>query len=545
MTAIPHQRRTVWIVWSLILAALLAGAFLALWVYSAASRMSYEAASQLLNSLAADGKVSSFTPVLFEQLRGFMLVFGLGMLVIALVWVLGFRRSSEWAGNSWYEMHAFVTADRAQIRSVRQSAAAAPAASLLIPAAFWAVYAWFGLSLRQTALFRYYNMLFDADVPYVIPALTSWGGQSERHPLLAWFFSPFGAALTVLFDSPAVAAVIVNSFAGALTIWLVLLILFRLGIRPFTAVLWAGVVGLTTTHVFFSSIPESYIFAASSLALGLYLMLAYPGNLLYAIPAGIYTFGITITNIVHSSISFWCGLGGIETGSRERLRRFFLFLFTVVLLAVLLNLALIFVTRIGSIFLLPDVYRENYQYVERDPTASLASRVGLLVEDLFLFNLAGPNLYLTGLELHDDAGQIPVLPPGTLDADQYNRYSFATYIDSSWQHAALPAQAAWVIWLALLAAGLLGIVLRRLYRSPFFLAIALSLVFNFIFHFFWGWDPFLYSPHWTFMVVLLAAFGIGNPRYELPLQLLLLVLLSALAWNNAQLLMRVSFFFTG
>jgi hypothetical protein len=81
------------------------------------------------------------------------------------------------------------------------------------------------------------------------------GAQNERHPLLAWFFSPIGAALTRLLDSPKSAAVIVNAFAGALTIWLVLLILLRLGLKPLTAVLWTGVFGFTTTQVDFASLP--------------------------------------------------------------------------------------------------------------------------------------------------------------------------------------------------------------------------------------------------------------------------------------------------
>jgi hypothetical protein len=281
--------------------------------YFAAARLSFEEVQVLVDSLAADNKVASFTPVLFDQIQGFMLVFGFGLCVIALIWLLAYKRSFIWTSDILTEMRSTMAADRAQIKSVRKSPSLVSPASLLIPAGFWVIYAWFGLSLLRTPIFYWFNMVFDADVPYVVPALTQWGGQSERHPLLAWFFSPFGAVLNRLLNSPEAAAAIVNAFAGALTVWLVLLILVRLGLNPFTAALWTGVLGLTTTHVIFASIPESYIFAASSLALGLYLMLVFPGNLLYFIPAGIYTFGITLTNIVHTAIAYWTGLAGVES----------------------------------------------------------------------------------------------------------------------------------------------------------------------------------------------------------------------------------------
>jgi hypothetical protein len=114
---------------------------------------------RLVDSLAQD-KVSRPSPVLFDQLLGFTLVFGLGLLVIALVWILAYKRSTMWASSIWTEMSSYLAADLAQITAVRKSPGLISPASLVIPAAFWAIYTWFGLSLRQTVLFHWYNVLF-------------------------------------------------------------------------------------------------------------------------------------------------------------------------------------------------------------------------------------------------------------------------------------------------------------------------------------------------------------------------------------------------
>jgi hypothetical protein len=116
-----------------------------------------------------------------------------------------------------------------------------------------------------------------------------------------------------------------------------------------------------------------------------------------------------------------------------------------------LNIFQIAVTGFGSIFLLPDVYKENFEYLESNPASILASKAGLLAEAFFLFNIAGPNLHVTLLELHDDPAQNLVIPVDTLDPKKYVRYSFVTYIASSVKHAGLQTYSAWIIWLGLLS----------------------------------------------------------------------------------------------
>ena len=175
----------------------------------------------------------------------------------------------------------------------------------------------------------------------------------------------------------------------------------------------------------------------------------------------------------------------------------------------------------------------------------MPNRIGLLMESLFLFNIAGPNLYITPLGSHDSPSN-PEFPDDLIIDFAFSQvtYSFATYVPSSLLYANLPAYLGWFVWLELLVLGIIRIIRKRLYLDQAVMAIAFCLFFNFYFHLFWGLDLSLYTAHWTFLVVILAAYGIGNGKYDRLLHSIVFVLIVLLSWNNTILISRLGVIFT-
>jgi hypothetical protein len=270
-------------------------------VFSSISKMSFDEASTAVNALAKDHKVDFFTEAVFAELKSMTLVLGIGLIAAALVWILYRKRSLVWVDAVWLGMKSRIHVDLVQIAELRQSGRVVNLMYLTIPAVFWGIYTLIGLSLRNSAIFLDNDMLFDTDIVAVVKILSQLGGESERHPFFGLLFSPLVSLLARAIQSPLAAAIILNSFFGSLTVWFTLIILVRLGLKPVTAALWAVVFGLSTSQIVFGSLPETYSFAACSLALIFYLMLLLPGNLLAFIPAAVFTFGVTGTNDQYAS----------------------------------------------------------------------------------------------------------------------------------------------------------------------------------------------------------------------------------------------------
>jgi hypothetical protein len=94
------------------------------------------------------------------------------------------------------------------------------------------------------------------------------------------------------------------------------------------------------------------------------------------------------------------------------------------------------------------------------------------------------------------------------------------------------------IWfVAIVIAG--GIYLWRLFRSqekPYLqTALLLTIAFNFILHMFYGDDPILYSPDWTYAVVFFVGISYESLAGKKWFQALLLLFLACLLFNNFDL----------
>jgi hypothetical protein len=189
----------------------------------------------------------------------------------------------------------------------------------------------------------------------------------------------------------------------------------------------------------------------------------------------------------------------------------------VIVIAALLSLVQKRMSPGTEVFFLPSSVAEEMSYLStpRDAPAALR-RVSDLARSFLLSNLAAPELRVTQPE-----GPPPVARFGALRP-------------VGWVHA--------VLWIALLLAGGMARWRRDLLGRPLVRALLLWIAFNLGLHFFYGDILFLYSCHWTFAVLAVAAVAIeaGCPaRARRAVPALLCLMAGLQAWANGALFIEL------
>ena len=150
------------------------------------------------------------------------------------------------------------------------------AVALLAFGASLALYFGIGQALAPGRMFERPDLALGTDVPRVIADLTRFEANHYRtkvHPLFVILLNPLGLALKELLGAPRPAALLLNAGAGALGVALFHLLLRRLGVAWIRAILWTALFALSSSQLFFGSIPETYAFSGASLLL-LFVMFA-------------------------------------------------------------------------------------------------------------------------------------------------------------------------------------------------------------------------------------------------------------------------------
>jgi hypothetical protein len=171
----------------------------------------------------------------------------------------------------------------------------------------------------------------------------------------------------------------------------------------------------------------------------------------------------------------------------------------------------------AELFFLPSSFGEEVSYVVwPGAAASALRRAGDLAESFLFSNLAAPALHV------ERAGERPP------------KVRFGARRLAGWSHATL--------WVALLLVAGYGLWRRGGPGGPLLRALLLWIAFNASLHFFYGEPFFLYSCHWTFAVLAVAAMGVeaGGPARIRPVVPLLLVVMAGLqAWANGSFLVEL------
>lgn len=329
------------------------------------------------------------------------------------------------------------------------------------------------------------------------------------HPLALLILKPLVNLISIFLNGNLpYAAITLTAFAGAACVFLAWMFMKNVLKNETSALIMASLLGLSASNIFFSSLIETYIFLAAITLLFFVLIQKENQSLPILISIGIITMGITLTNFAQTVLALF--------GAKPNFKFIFKYIFTVTALVVSLTLVSnVFYPNASPYFFVPSSFlaeRQNVRTVSRNRAQALTLA--------FLFNnIAAPSPMMT----HKD---IPFTQFRFYRAEDYKISNYST-----------PLQSAVVrIWLALLAVAAIFFI-KDFKSHPLSLTLSLigCVLFNLLIHLRYGKELFLYSPNWTYAVVLLLSISWKSLLQHKWFQIALIAFLFLLILNNAAL----------
>lgn len=380
---------------------------------------------------------------------------------------------------------------------------------------FWYLYFHIGMAMYGNDTLRN-NMFFHSDIARVIGDMTHPTGSHARtnvHPLFVLIAQPIGLGLTYLLKSPSIAAVLFNSFVGGLCVALSFLFFRISGVSLRRSLLGALLLGTSASHLYFGSAPETFMFSCLSIILLFFCIARKPADWRYFFPAGLFSFGILITNLAMVAITF-----GVSTLRRARWIESIwrTGLLTVCIVVVTAGLALVQrqIWPGSLLFFLPTslVGESRFQPDHRTIT-KVVHRDAALLRYVLVFDFFAPKTYIAS--------------PESKPAIQIYTKTLK-YLPRAGKNAA-------ALWGVFLLAGVWLTFTHRLYRSPVILGLMLCILYNLVLHTLYGDDLFLYSCNTCFTLVawvVLSLSTVNSQRVALLADFGLLVVVVAEIVNN-------------
>lgn len=296
--------------------------------------------------------------------------------------------------------------------------------------------------------------------------------------------------------------------AGAACVYLAWAFIKEATKNPVYASLVAALLGLSTSHLFFGSFIESYIFLAASLLL-FYVLLIKDRPFSALVMAGLAVIGITHSNFAQNVIAFF----SVKFNIKQTIR----FVATVLVFLVLLTLL------------------NNLLYPEAHPFFFIPSTLQAEESNLYPLNRLRIHGMARAFLLHNVIAPTPILHTGEIPFVQFR--FFKPEIDKLSQYTTPLQNSTVSLWLGSLAlAGFLFIKdYKKNLRNGFYYALAGGMILNAGLHLRYGKELFLYSPNWTYALVLLVGMAWQPVSGKRWFQIVLLALLSLIALNNRQL----------
>ena len=436
---------------------------------------------------------------------------------------------------------------------------------------FFAIYTFIGLQLNNLSVDTTDNFL-DADNSSWMTRISAPDGSSLEmrgpHPFAYFIFRPLGWFLNLFTQNPPRSAILLTTFTGALCVFMAWVFIKREFQDSTYALLVASLLGLSTAHIFFGSVIETYIFSAAALIGFILVIQKRTDSMLVPVTVSLVTFGITLTNFVQNFIVFLVTShlknvslsdsegsllpkvrdssvakgapserhGIFEMSSSQTLKisqknfrvsiievfRFTAFTISLGILISLIHAAWFPSSRL--FFLLSDAQvEEEFAFsLFQEPTWRAVGRVFLLIRTVLLYTVIAPRPFVFGREVG-----------GTFPRFNFFKIAPETFSYSSYDGSGNILVLFW--------AGLLLIsgffFLRNLIRTrktDLSFAFVLSILFNFILHLNYGYEPFLYSPDWAYALIFFVAFSLAPLAKNRLFQGGILAFLILLAYNQFQ-----------
>ncbi|MCC7117246.1 MAG: hypothetical protein IT310_01880 [Anaerolineales bacterium] len=391
---------------------------------------------------------------------------------------------------------------------------------LFITLLFWLIYFYIGLKLNPANLDTVDNFLDADNTSWMIRIAKAGGAALEMrgpHPFAYLIFRPLGFLLNLFTHNFALSAILLNTLTGALCVFLVWLYAKRQTQSVSYALASAGFLGLSTAHLFFGAVIETYIFSAFFLLLFFVFLQKPEGSLGRLVGVSVITFGLTFTNFVQTCIAFLV--------ARPRLKEIVRFIGLTLSLSVILSLIHAVWYPSSKLFFLPsDAQTEGEFFIPifQEPAWRVIGRITLLVRTIFLYTVVAPKPYVF---MEEVGGTFPSfnffkVVPGT--------FSYAAYSDLG--------KVLLLVWGAMFFLAAFFFV-RDAIRARKFdvrLALILCVLFNFGLHTLYGYELFLYSPDWAYALILFTVISLQPLAKNRIFQLAFFSFLGLLAYQQMQ-----------
>ena len=361
------------------------------------------------------------------------------------------------------------------------------------------------------------DIFFDADgLNYRIRLTTdTWHDFYWRsvHPFMILLFKPPVDLIAFFLKGNKLwGAYVFVALGGAACVYLAWIFIKSATGNSVYASLIAAMLGLTASHLIFGSLLESYIFLAASLLL-FYVLLLKDKPLPPLIVASLMTIGITYTNFAQNVIALFA--------VRPNIKQMFRFVVSVLVFLVLLTLL------------------NNVLYPDSNPLFFIPSTLQAEQANFFPLNSLRIVGLIRGFAFHNIIAPTPIFYDKDIPFIQFRFFKPEINEISRYD---LPIQKITVwFWLALLIVGaiLFLITIKKNQHLRLSLGLVGGILLNVMLHLRYGKELFLYSQNWTYALVLLLALSwriLGDKRW---FQVVLLIFLGLLIWNNGILLQTI------
>jgi hypothetical protein len=404
---------------------------------------------------------------------------------------------------------------------------------------FFAVYTHFGL-LINFANSDTTDNFFEADnYPWMYRIAVPNGylyDMRAPHPFAYFIFRPLGWLFNRFSPTPWLSAILLTALAGALCVFLAWLFIKRQFQNPIYALLIASLLGLSTAHLFFGSVIETYIFSAAAM-IGFILVLQKNKDSLFApVTMSVLTFGITITNFVQNFIGFFVtqAIKFFSPASQpgETKKTFWdyftkIFRFTALTLSIGIVISLIHAAfyPTSRLFYVPTDAAIESDYslpTFKGPMWRIIGRIILLIRTILMYTVVAPIPHVSGKEV---GAWLPYFNFFKLTPEIY---SYSSYTGLG--------RIVIAVWIILLFTSVVFFLwnLIRTRKMDLSLVFVICILFNFVLHLSYGFESFLYSPDWAYALIFFVALSLGPLAKNRLFQVGMLVFLILLAYNQIQ-----------
>ncbi len=343
----------------------------------------------------------------------------------------------------------------------------------------------------------------------------SYGFGRAVHPLALLLLRTPAAILAFLHNGNwYIAALLLLTLTGAGCVFLMWRFVLTATGNPTYALAFAGLLGISASHLTFATVAESYIFSAFGLLWLFTLLQSKERPDWRMVPAGVATLGVTVSNFAQSLIAFFI----IRRNGREWLT--FASITAAIGVALMLFTNLMY-PRWSTVFFSPTDLLFETRHTGQIQRIDAPGRITLLGKNLFLYNMAAP------APMHnteEKEGRAPFPRMNFL----YTHPAMPEYQQHRYGPPAL------LLWSGLLLGAFLAFFIQNR-RSPHlrFQVTALALfAFNFLLHLDYGFEPFLYTANWTYLLVMFVALSLSFTANHRFAHLILMICLLALTVNN-------------